>query len=682
MSNLRFTAEVAERRLKLAGKTLVIPVRPILGESAADLIMRALFVNGYPDSSVLRRMISKRYFRDSVTMSTLLIGFADKIADMLGLPGGVDDLRPLLQPEIPGRAGFVDFFGVPIRASHLLVQFRRVSPLALRRSLHSRAIWSLLPLPYDPETKQVLLDHCPRCKKKLRFGHKYGVEKCGYCVSSDRFGLPIGSEDLRDAVRPFVTIDDEAGLDLVSALVDPCLKNMGPEPSHIFANEQPGHLWEFVIAIAEALGLSAGGQRADRRFVDMEPRYLSQAGRVLIDWPNALYDVADKVRADSHLRNDHHYGIGKELGPLLWITHDMMVAPHLRGLLKQELVENMRLSAQATFSVRKAENRFRPEMISIEEASGLTGISRKRLSSLASDPRVTVLRSADSHSPVLLLKPELLLLIERSKQLLAPRQVAHLTGLSEPLLPSFEVAGLLTRDDSACSHLIRLPEPGGYYEKASTDRLIMAIDNVVRADAPALDAVRLSVAMATFSPLPTNRWPEIVAAIVKRRLQVWQASDTGRHFGVQRLYCSLGELLQLLEVTVGTEIPEMAISQSDAAFLLGTHVPNVNDMMLSGLLPRTLSSFDLVEFRRSYVLTPEIQRILAGRFVTTSVRVIRNRLEAQGVYPLPLLHRGTKLVWKRAEVDRIIDSNPLSFASRPGGRVPLLSTGLNVSGGR
>ncbi|MBO0130922.1 hypothetical protein [Agrobacterium burrii] len=534
---------MAERRLELAGKTLVIPVRPILGESAADLIMRALFVNGYPDSSVLRRMISKRYFRDSVTMSTLLINFADKIADMLGLPGGVDDLRPLLQPEIPGRAGFVDFFGVPIRASHLIVQFRRVSPLALRRSLHSRAVWSLLPLPYDPETKQLLLDHCPRCKKKLRFGHRYGVEKCGYCVSRDRFGLLIGSEDLRDAVRPLVTIDCEAGLDLVSALVDPCLRNIGPKPSQIFANEQPGHLWEFVIAVAEALSLSAGGRRADRRFVNIEPRYLSQAGRVLIDWPNALYDVADKVRADAHLRSDHHYGIGKELGPLLWITHDTMVAPHLRGLLKQELLENMRLSAQATFSVRKAENRFRPEMISIEEASGLTGIPRKRLSALASDPRVAVLRSTDCHSPVLILKPELFLLIERSKQLLAPRQVAHLTGLSEPLLPSFAAAGLLTRDESACSHLIRLPEPGGYYEKASTDKLIMAIDNVVRTSTPALDAVRLSVAMATFSPMPTNRWPETASAIIEKRLQVWQSSDTGSHFGVQRLYCSLGELL-------------------------------------------------------------------------------------------------------------------------------------------
>lgn len=118
----------------------------------------------------------------------------------------------------------IEFFGVQIRTQYRNAGRgrRRVSPRALIRSAHHRAIWEITPISFDPETMEVLLSECPVCKHALGWSRLQGVTKCDRCRDVDG-----RSVDLRDyaSVQSVLEPHDPEALQFVVGLIHPIEDN-------------------------------------------------------------------------------------------------------------------------------------------------------------------------------------------------------------------------------------------------------------------------------------------------------------------------------------------------------------------------------------------------------------------------------------------------------------------------
>jgi hypothetical protein len=115
------------------------------------------------------------------------------------------------------RCASIEFFGTSIRKQFREPSIRRVSPRALDRGLYHRAVWDLRPFSFDPETKEFLLDSCPKCHLKLGWRRVHAPQHCDKCI--DDRGFP--AVDLRDFPQSLVEVEDDEALNFVTGLVDP-----------------------------------------------------------------------------------------------------------------------------------------------------------------------------------------------------------------------------------------------------------------------------------------------------------------------------------------------------------------------------------------------------------------------------------------------------------------------------
>jgi hypothetical protein len=235
-----------------------------------------------------------------------------------------------------------------------------VSPRSLAISAHHRAVWDLLPLSFCPESRETLIDACPMCKRVLRWRRTLGVAFCEHCVDED--GEP--TVDLRDFPQPLIDVADEAALDLAIDLVRPGIDRIraltavaGP-----FRAFDAGDLFEAVVAVACAATTEPDAPRGIMRrmktlddFKRITPSALATGARVLTDWPRAFHDLADRVRSQASLRPGH-YGVRKELGPLLMLGRDQHLATGIKALVRAEVDRNMAQSAGQRASLRRADN--------------------------------------------------------------------------------------------------------------------------------------------------------------------------------------------------------------------------------------------------------------------------------------------------------------------------------------
>jgi hypothetical protein len=202
----------------------------------------------------------------------------------------------------------LNFFGTKIRAQYCEAKVRRIAPRALEIEPYHRAVWQLRPFSFDPSTRELLLDTCPVCNKKLGWRRAQGATMCDKCVDDD--GLP--NVDLRDFPQPVVDIDDVEALDFVTGLVDPLeerkasARRLLPASWHNVSNAA---LFESVMALASGLTMDpAGSKNAQGRvkqnadFGRLTPEMLALAGRAVIGSEAGFAALADRYRADMSKR--------------------------------------------------------------------------------------------------------------------------------------------------------------------------------------------------------------------------------------------------------------------------------------------------------------------------------------------------------------------------------------------
>lgn len=275
------SSAVAERLVGLIGRRVAIPVMPLPGEALADLIFRAASANGY---KTVWELFGER---GSFSHSAFAINQPDVrgLADLLGTPTGDEDLAPLRYPKLSGSPVKCDFFGACLPGRHF-IGWRRVSPLALRDAPHSKAIWHLTAINFDPSNYERLLDKCPACDTKLNFRDTRGVCHCHKCGPSI---------DFRDFEQPKVEVEDNEALDFMTGLVDP-MRPQGKAAVSLLhpdlCQENPGHVFTLGVLVAAALD---NRQKASGRRVlssaEVSASSLATAGRALLNWPDGLAQI-------------------------------------------------------------------------------------------------------------------------------------------------------------------------------------------------------------------------------------------------------------------------------------------------------------------------------------------------------------------------------------------------------
>lgn len=638
---------------------LVFPAVPVPGQSIAEVILEAAAGNCYRGAGHVISAAGIEYMGDP-SLFARARGSEDRLATTLRLPDGADLLRAITPYPVAGRPGWSQFFGVPLRNLHRDMKHRRVSPRSLGQSLHLKAIWSVKIFSFDPLTKEFLLDRCPECGRRPTYLRTYGAQYCEFCVDTDEDGFPCGKVDFRDFPQPLVEIDDMEALDFASDLINPERRDVQQLYGRLhpdLAEFDAGDLFELTVATACALTTSASWKsttldRPSRQeeYVRFTPEVLSRAARMLLDWPEGFHRIAAEVREGATIRGGH-FGVRKELGPLVALSMDANLVPEIQRLVKRRIRLDMSRTSSVAPIVRRAEHRHSSDFIPIQQAAQEYGLSRRKISRLAKQGLIPSIRVSDAAKAPVLVDSRQLAEIVGSRILGMPSQsVAVELGIPRACLSSLADAGYLIRLAPG-----PLSKPGGeFYLKDSVDALRRRCE-MMASDGPRPDGwVRITKGVNRLGQANANPWPRIVERILAGDLQIWRVE--GRLTALMTSYAVKDvHELAFMDSSDGRIDDDVVFTQAEAAGFLKTTSVKVNGLIRLGLLSAQPTASDLREFARIFVLTAEITDQLASRGRQLRWRDVPSLLRASGVEPVATMDGRLGLVWRRAEVADFIE---------------------------
>jgi hypothetical protein len=637
---------------------LVFPATPIPGQSIAEIILEAAAGNCYRTAGHIISAAGIEY-RGDPSIFCRARGREGSLAVTLCVPDGADFLRAISPNPVVGRPGWSEFFGMPLRNVHRDMRYRRVSPRSLARSLHLKAMWSVRVFSFDPLTKEFLLDKCPECGRKPTYLRTYGVQYCEFCFKSDEDGFPCGKVDFRDFPQPLVEVDDMEALDFAVDLINP----ERPDTGKLYGRLHPdlegfdtADLFDFTVAAACALttGSSWHATTLDRpsrqkEYTRFTPDVLSKAARMLLDWPEGFHKVAAEVRENARKRGGH-FGVRKELGPLVALSMDAHLLPGIQCLVKHRIKLDMALTSGLSTAVRRAEHRHSYDFIPIQQAAREYGISRRKISRLANRGSVPSVKVTGAIKAPVLVDSRVLAEIVGSQVLGMPSQsVAVELGIPRACLSSLAEGGYLARLAPG-----PLAQPGGeFYLKESVYELRRRCE-IMASDGPRPEGwVRITKAVNRLGLADANPWPCVVERILSGELQIWRVK--GRLTALMTSYAvkDVHELALMNSPQDHRIVEDVVFTQAEAADFLKTTPVRVNRLVRLGLLSAQPTASDLREFASSFILTAEITELLASNGRRLRWRDVPSLLRASGMEPV--VNGKLGLVWQRADVTALLE---------------------------
>lgn len=637
---------------------LVFPATPVPGQSIAEVILEAAAGNCYRTAGHVISAAGIEY-RGDPSIFCRARGREDSLAVTLCVPDGADFLRAISPNPVVGRPGWSEFFGMPLRNVHRDMRYRRVSPRSLAQSLHLKAMWSVRVFSFDPLTKEFLLDKCPECGRKPTYLRTYGVQYCEFCCQSDEYGFPCGKVDFRDFPQPIVEVEDTKALDFTAALIDPECGNIRDLPHRLhpdLAEFDTGDLFELTVATACALTTSSSWQATtldrpsrQKEYARFTPDVLSKAARMLLDWPEGFHKVAAEVRESAAMRGGH-FGVKKELGPLVALSMDAHLVPRIQRLVKQRIKLDMSLTSSVAPIVRRAEHRHSSDFIPIQQAAQEYGLSRRRVSRLAKRGSIPSIRVSNAEkAPVLVGSRELAEIVGSQVLGMPSQSVAVELGIPRACLGSLADKGHLARIAPGL-----LAQPGGqFYLRESVDRLRRRCEAMAIDGARPEGGVRITKAVNRLGLADANPWPRIIERILSGGLKIWRVE--GRLTALMTSYAVKDvHELALKDSSEERRIDEdVVFTQAEAAGFLKTTSVRVNRLVKLGLLSARPTASDLREFAETFVLTAEITELLASKGRRLRWRDVPSLLRASGIEPV--VNGKLGLVWRRVEVTALFE---------------------------
>lgn len=583
----------------MKGKMLAIPTDMQEGEALRDTVLRASERNGFRNTKMAVDLAGSRSFKSVAAIPIGPSDEIDRLVNILGIRKDSDAARRmLLEPESSGR-DWINFFGINVRRGHLSGA-RRVSPRSLRLHGRQKAMWSLKPLSFDPETREKLLDHCPVCNRQLGWSRSYGVGFCDICTSPGSF---VGAVDLREFPQPVVEVNDDEALRFVTDLVDPeRLHAISSVPLHRdLAEQNRGDLFQFAIQLA---GVS---QRNEGIHSDaLNPLCIAKAGRALLGWPDAYDAMIAASKPRSAMKEDPSKDLSNRL------RYDPTLSPSVRGLLKSRFEVDLRkqvVRRQQEFGTQV------PYQCSVAQPLRQARSELLRLRSNSapdSEVAVKVLRDA----------PE-------------ARQLSKVLGLPVPFLVELY-------DDGMVSELTSVL---GNFRKARRTHWTTSLLQTLKT-APLVEPsgmVSLAVLSFQMAHMDGKRWVQIFRAMADGRVSVSRGA-TDKGCDVRNLYIPRTDQLQAVlmgsrQVSATERVP---LRQCESGLAMGISRPVVACFIKNDLLPTNPTINDIGDLRKHWMLASEIRTklLLENRVATQRLRALEKSEVAR-------LSVGLTTLWSR-----------------------------------
>lgn len=455
-------------------------------------------------------------------------------------------------------------------------------------------------------------------------------------------------------------VRDEVALDFLAGLIDPnpaLRARIRVSAASVLSSFERGDLFEFALAIACALTTPPGfrSKTLSRPFTAKEyarfmPNVLARAGRALIDWPHTIQEIASEVRECAHQR-EGHFGIQKELGPVLSITTDIHVHPTLRKILRDELDANLKASAAMLPRVRRAENRHRDDLVTMQAAAALLGCTRKFLARhLVGHPQLTIIKVASGKGPTLFRASELEQVFSLWGKLEPASSAAVALGIPTSAVTDLAEAGLLNEEKGP---IVSCLVGTAYYHKETLESLIARILGMVLPGEPPESAIRITVGINRLGNAEDACWPAVFQSILSGKMAVWRRS---RRVSAVMTSLAVEHITRLAEFVPGNDgvkisAEEVRLVQTEAALMSSEDTKTIRAAVSYGLLSKRPTAAEVRLFAAKYVSTQALRRELGRGGVPPTTKILRELLASQGVRPAIHHPDGRCFLWPRSSID-------------------------------
>ena len=618
---------------------------PIPGESLLGFVARNAAKHGIKDMISMLRAAGIETLKPCA-LPVVHFDAVPELAHVFKTTGAEISARFYRPVTAAGRPGaYFDFFGAEIRDIYRAAGRRRVSPASLAISPHHRAVWDLRSLAFCPESKEILIDACPKCGAALGWRWTRGVHVCESCGA-----------DLREFPQPKIEEDLHLGLDLVVGIVDPSPKGIGGAAildGNDFVSGSAGEMFEFALALAWAFSKPAA-PRETRRFdsvADIEairPGDLAAAGELIGDW-DRFADVAAEFRSHREGRPGY-YGIDKDMGRLAELAADPFLNDELRALMARSIERAIKDSPMpvAGRRVKVADG----SLVSVLEASQILGCGRRTIVAWRDAGLIELISPDGSERAVKLMRRDDIDAIADERAGAVSRADASvLLGLGDNDVAALSVHGLLRKIEGPAAWLM----PMEHYPRAQLDSLVETLWMMSAIAGPGGAAMPLKSAVAEAN-LGQGAWGLVLAAALDGTISLYRRAGAPSAPLADALLVRssqpLSEIRPRLDQLLHEDKAATSLSVREASAFLGVGRPSIQRLANNGLIPQgeggadKLDRADLYWFRLKYVMTSEVAR-LAG---TTSRKAVELLME-RGVQPARRLSDDGDFVWLRNDVE-------------------------------
>ena len=348
---------------------------------------------------------------------------------------------------------------------------------------------------------------------------------------------------------------------------------------------------------------------------------------------------------------DGHWGIKKELGPLVYLARDLYLAPLLKSEIRRRNDENM---ASASVAFRRAERRETTDLITVGDAAREYGIDGRMIKRWRDDKLVWFESDETAKLSIVLLRREEMAAIAAARDdRIAIVEVTDVLGVDHVGAHALAAEGMIEAIVRPAADLAA----GAHFRRSSVDVLRTRLLGCATPQPTGAKAyVRLSKAAkrAGVSPIP---WVAIFRAILAGDLPVYRHPGEGNlAFTTSVTVADVRDVSAIIRATAGPEaVGPDRMSCPEAAAHLGTTEVGIADFIGKGILATNGSTrFKLDravvdEFKRTRILANEIAHRMGWRY-----RDVRAFLLAKGVAPVANAAQDKFLVWDRMEVERIL----------------------------
>jgi TniQ len=266
--------------------------RPKEDESLMGYVVRLTEQNSYQTPAWVFNLAGLPRERFNFSSCSLAFKSPEYLRGLSSLTGvGLDELARLAHSPVltSDRVHSYEFFGIPLPQYVIQPRSVKICPECLRESPYCRRIWELSLVTVCPNHLCLLVDECPRCKKRIP------DLRNSVCVCSCEF-------DWREYITPSLEEDGVAlsrRIHLLCGLNVRTGGSLSAQQSHITGLGLRDLTSAVIFIAGQYQGLSgATGKKFARGITNKVQHALyTRAYSVFWDWPNNFYEFLDWRRS-------------------------------------------------------------------------------------------------------------------------------------------------------------------------------------------------------------------------------------------------------------------------------------------------------------------------------------------------------------------------------------------------